>query len=188
MTRRSHPPARPISGCSLTRRLAAGLVALVLVVLASTGCAPSSSGDASGPTVVRVVDGDTVVLRADGTQQSVRLIGIDTPETKHPTKPIQCFGPEASAFTTSVLPPGTAVRLERDVEERDHYGRLLVYLYRADDDVFVNLELARQGFAEPLSIAPNVAHAATFASAAAEARQAGRGLWSACRGGDVSAP
>ena len=185
MTRRPHTPVsqpRP-------RRIAALVPAALLSVglaLGLAACGSSPPADSATPTVVRVVDGDTVVVRSGGTEESVRLIGVDTPETKHPTKPVQCFGKEASAFTASVLPPGTAVRLERDVEEHDRYDRLLVYLYRVDDGAFVNLELARQGFAGVLTIPPNVAHTSEFVAAAAEARRAGRGLWGAC--GDVGVP
>ena len=91
----------------------------------------------------------------DGREERIRLIGIDTPETKRPDTDIECFGPEASAFTESLLPVGTPVRIERDTVNRDDYGRLLGYVYRADDGIFVNYELVRQGFAQPLSIEPN---------------------------------
>jgi micrococcal nuclease len=74
------------------------------------------------------------------------------------------------------------VRLERDVEPRDPYARLLAYVYRASDGLFVNLALAREGFARPLSIAPNTVHAADIGAAADDARAAGRGLWAACTG------
>jgi len=108
-----------------------------------------------------------------------------TPETKHPTKPVQCFGKEASAFTTSLLPKGTPVRLERDVEPRDDYGRLLAYVSRVDDGLSVNAELVRLGYAQPLTIPPNVAHAEEYRALAAEARSSGAGLWQAC--GDAGA-
>lgn len=137
------------------------------------------------PRVVEVVDGDTVVVNVAGRDEAVRLIGVDTPETKHPSKPVECYGPEASEFTARVLPRGTEVRLERDVEARDHFGRLLVYVYRAADGAFVNLELVRRGFGRPLTIAPNDAHAGEFARAGREARDQRWGLWQACETGDV---
>jgi micrococcal nuclease len=74
------------------------------------------------------------------------------------------------------------VRLERDLEARDRFGRVLAYVYRLPDDLFVNLSLASDGFARPLSIAPNVAYSDRFAGAAADARRARRGLWGACPG------
>src|SRR6267378_350862 len=71
--------------------------------------------------VVDVFDGDTIVIDRAGTRETIRLLGVDTPETHHPTKPVQCFGPEASAYSTSRL-SGQSVRLEDDVEGRDIYG------------------------------------------------------------------
>ncbi|NCV47777.1 MAG: nuclease, partial [Actinobacteria bacterium] len=81
--------------------------------------------------VIDTIDGDT--LRADiaGVRETIRLIGVDTPETKHPTKRAQCYGPEATQFLAALLPPGTRVRIERDAEARDPYGRLLLYLFIA---------------------------------------------------------
>ncbi|MGH9150362.1 MAG: thermonuclease family protein, partial [Acidimicrobiales bacterium] len=84
-----------------------------------------------------------------------------------------------------LVPAGTPVRLVRDVEARDRYGRLLAYVYRARDDLFVNLALARDGMADLLTIAPNVAHRDALAAAAAEARRADRGLWARCGGADT---
>jgi micrococcal nuclease len=151
---------------------------------AGTAGAGGGPGDA---VVERVVDGDTIVVRlADGTEERVRLIGVDTPETKHPSRPVECFGREAAAFTASLLPEGTRVRLERDVEPRDQYGRLLAYVHRADDGLFVNRELLAQGYAAVLTVPPNVAHTDEFVAAARQAREEGRGLWSAC--GDVGVP
>jgi len=136
--------------------------------------------------VVRVVDGDTVVVRVSGREESIRLIGIDTPESVKPNTPVQCFALEASARTKALLPVGAGVRLEGDVEQRDRYKRLLAYVYRAPDGLFVNLALAREGFALPYTFPPNVTHADDFVAAASEARQARRGLWSRCR--DPAAP
>ena len=130
-------------------------------------------------TVERVLDGDTSVV-AGG--HRVRLIGVDTPETKDPRKPVQCFGREASAFLSAVLAEGSGVRLVGDVEERDVHDRTLAYVYRLPDGLFVNAELVRQGYARPLTIPPDVAHADEFVALSAEARDAGRGLWSACAG------
>lgn len=167
-----------------TRRavaLAGALLTTVAAVLAVLADQSATAGRPGGITVVRVVDGDTIVARLPGGEESIRLIGIDTPETVDPRKPVQCFGREASERTKALLPPGTAIRLERDAEARDHFGRLLAYVHRADDGTFVNLALAEEGYAQPLTIPPNVAYAARFAAAAADARQQGRGLWGACR-------
>ncbi len=144
----------------------------------AAGCAaPPSDGTA---TVHTVVDGDTITVSIAGRRETVRLIGVDTPESVHPTKPVECFGPESSAFTSSLLPEGTAVRLVRDIEARDIYGRLLAYVTRADDGLFVNLALLEQGMAVPLSIEPNSTHQRVFAEAAHRAATAGLGLWGAC--------
>jgi micrococcal nuclease len=175
-------------------RLAAVAVAAVAVVAGGglAACGRSSPGGPGGraaaegaATVARVVDGDTVVVRLGGRDERVRLIGIDTPESVKPGTPVQCFAVEASNRTKQLLPPGTPVRLERDAELRDRYGRLLAYVYRQPDDVFVNLALARDGFALPYTFPPNVAHADQFVAAAADARQARRGLWNRCRSPDA---
>jgi micrococcal nuclease len=173
-------------------KVAALALALVVVVAAATVAVVTSRrtpAPARDPptalepnaTVVHVVDGDTVVARVQGRDEHVRLIGIDTPETVDPDRPVMCWGPEASAETHRLLPDGTAVRLVRDVEGRDAYGRLLAYVYRADDGTFVNLALARGGFAEVLAIAPNTAHGDELRAAVTDAKQAHRGLWGSCR-------
>ncbi|MDQ3470167.1 MAG: thermonuclease family protein [Actinomycetota bacterium] len=133
-------------------------------------------------TVEFVVDGDTIDVIVDGTEERVRLLGIDTPETHVDDGPPECYGPEAAAFTTSLLPVGTTVRLERDIVGRDDYGRLLAYVYRADDGLLVNEELLRQGYAQPLTIEPNGILADRFVAAAVAAEAAGVGLWAACAG------
>ena len=154
---------------------------LVCLCLITWACAPATPLDPSSATVEQVIDGDTIEIRLGGKTESIRLIGIDTPETKHPTKPVQCFGPEASQFMHELLPEGTTVRLERDVEARDRYGRLLLYVYRMPDNLFVNYELAAQGYADTLSIEPNIMHRSDFSRAVAQARTNKLGLWKACR-------
>jgi micrococcal nuclease len=136
--------------------------------------------------VVKVVDGDTIHVQLGPTREKVRYIGVDTPETKDPRRPVGCFGQEASAFNERLV-GGELVRLVRDVEPRDRYGRLLAYVYRARDDLFVNAELARLGYAQPLSIPPDVRFADRFAALAREARQQRRGLWAACSAAAMSA-
>lgn len=132
-------------------------------------------------TIVAVSDGDTVLVRIDGVDEHVRLIGVNTPETVKPNFPVECYGPEASHLTKSLLPKGTVVRIERDIEARDGYNRILGYVYRKDDGLFVNLELARQGAGVLMSIKPNLAHEPEFAAAVADAQAAHRGLWQSCR-------
>ena len=170
----------------MRRHLIALTIAVTLTVTAvssaCTGDEAAVSRDGANATVVRVVDGDTVQVDIDGQREKLRLIGIDTPETVKPDTPVQCYGPEASAFTNQLLPEGTAVRVERDVEARDDYGRLLGYVYRADDGLFVNLEIVAQGYASLLTFPPNVAHVDEFVAAARAAERANLGLWSACSG------
>jgi micrococcal nuclease len=141
------------------------------------GATGSDSGDVGR--VVKVVDGDTIHVQLGSAREKVRYIGVDTPETKDPRRPVQCFGQRASDFNERLV-GGELVRLVRDVEERDRYGRLLAYVYRARDGLFVNAELARLGYAQPLSIAPDVRFADRFATLAREAREHGLGLWAAC--------
>lgn len=166
------------------------LTGAVLAGALLASCAGSTDGAAisgrGNATVVSVTDGDTIRVRISGVEERVRLIGVDTPETHGRGGLRECFGAEATARTQELLPPGTAVRLERDVEPRDRYDRLLAYVYRAEDDLFVNMVLAADGFAAALTIPPNVTYAEEFRDAAADAREARRGLWSACGGPDTA--
>jgi micrococcal nuclease len=167
----------------MSRTLALALVALLGACgLGRDDAAPVAAGTA---TVVRNVDGDTLVVAIDGGEEPVRLIGIDTPESVAQDRPVECFGPEAKARLSELLPPGTVVRLERDVEARDRYDRLLAYVIRADDDVLVNELLVAEGFAESVAYPPNTARQGALDRAEAAARAAQRGLWPACGGTDV---
>jgi micrococcal nuclease len=144
-------------------------------------------------TVTHVVDGDTVdVAFATNVsnktaRERVRLIGIDTPETKRPDTPIECFGREASSALAALIPVGTPVMVERDVEERDRYGRLLGYVFRASDGLFVNHEMVRAGMAMPSTFPPNIAYVDVFAEAGDASRAAAVGLWSRCESGHTPA-
>lgn len=165
----------------------ASLLPAVLILAAA--CAPGdraarSDTEAGAGVVTKVVDGDTIGVRLGSQEERVRLIGIDTPETHGRGGLRECFGAEAAARTAALLPSGTRVRLERDVEARDRYGRLLAYVYRASDGLFVNLALAREGFATTLTYPPNVAHVDDFVAAVRSAREAERGLWRRCGGPD----
>ncbi|MFP3906033.1 MAG: thermonuclease family protein [Acidimicrobiales bacterium] len=170
----------------MTPRTVAVALLLTTQVVACTSSRAGEPLPAGSARVATVVDGDTVVLDLSDGREHVRLLGIDTPETSHPTRPVECFGAEATARLTELIPPGSVVRLERDVEGRDHYGRLLLYLYRADDDLFVNEALVNEGFAVALPVDPNDAHRTTFAAAQQQARADQRGLWEACGGPDVA--
>lgn len=129
-----------------------------------------------------VVDGDTLDVEIGGRRERVRLIGIDTPEMNVEEGAPECFAPEATAFLTDLLPAGSDVRLVRDVVGRDDYGRLLAYVYRRSDELFVNEAILANGYARPLTIAPNDAFTAEFVAATRAAKQAETGLWAACSG------
>ena len=134
-------------------------------------------------TVERVVDGDTIKVRLDGRTETVRYIGVDTPETVHPTRGVEPYGKAASRFNASLV-EGERVRLELDVEPRDRYGRLLAYVYV--DSLFVNAELLRRGYAQLMTIPPNVRYVEEFVRHQYQAREAGAGLWG-LEGGERSA-
>jgi micrococcal nuclease len=152
--------------------------------------APTRRGPLSGnATVVHLVDGDTldVTWVASGKGERIRLIGIDTPESKRPNTPTECFAKKSAAALAALVPKSTTIRIEPDVEQRDRYGRYLGYVFRAQDGLFVNLEMARVGMAVPLTFPPNVAYADQFVSAGNAAQAAGIGLWSQCEGPHVPA-
>ena len=155
------------------------IAALVVAALALGGGKLVGATRSDAARVVRVVDGDTVVVRTGGHEERVRYIGMDTPESVKPGTPVQCFAKAASAANKRLI-EGREVRLVRDAEARDRYGRTLAYVYRSSDGLFVNAELVRRGYAKPLTIPPNVAHAVELRRLATAARRAGRGLWSRC--------
>jgi len=128
-------------------------------------------------TVTRVVDGDTIEVNLGGTIYKVRYIGIDTPETVHPSEPVECFGQEASD-RNSELVEGKTVRLEKDVSETDKYGRLLRYVWVGD--IFVNDYLVRHGYAYAYTYPPDVKHQEQLRQAQREAIENNRGLWAVC--------
>ncbi len=163
----------------------AAVIAAVCAALIAASCGtdgPGDPGDAveANATVVRVVDGDTLVVDIGGVDERLRLIGINTPESVDRNRPVMCFGKEASAHLAELVPPGTAIRIERDVEARDRYDRLLGYVSRASDGDFVNLRMVTDGFADQYTFPPNVEHVDTFRAAAGAAWDAGVGLWSVC--------
>ena len=137
-------------------------------------------------TVTRVVDGDTAEITVDGTKRRLRFLGVDTPETVHPNKPVQFFGPEASAFTKQTL-TGKRVWLEYDKSPQDRYGRHLAYIWTAKPtnitdetirrDMF-NARLLLGGYAKVMIIKPNNRYAKQFVAYEAEARNARKGVWS----------
>lgn len=122
----------------------------------------------------RVIDGDTIVIEIDGKQERVRLIGVDTPETVHPSKPVEYFGKEASEFTRKMV-GGKKVRLEYDWQRRDKYGRLLAYIY-LEDGTFLNAEIIKQGYGFAYTRFP-FKYLEEFRQYERDARNNSKGLW-----------
>jgi micrococcal nuclease len=126
--------------------------------------------------VTNVVDGDTMDIQFEnGKEERVRLVLVDTPETKHPTKPVQPFGPEASAFTKEML-TGKNVQVELDVQERDQYGRILAYVY-IDGKMFNEL-LLEKGLARVAVFPPNTRYVDEFYAIQKKAQETKLGIWS----------
>lgn len=126
--------------------------------------------------VIKVVDGDTLKVRIDEKTETVRLLLIDTPETKHPSKPVQPFGPEASSFTKETL-DGERIELELGISERDKYGRLLAYVWIGEE--MFNELLLKKGLARVAYIyQPNVKYVDKFQSIQRSAQEKGVGIWS----------
>jgi len=132
---------------------------------------PSSDPNITYAKVVNVVDGDTFTLDSG---KIVRMIGMDTPETVAPGKPIQCYGKEASKKTEELI-EGKEVKLEKDVSETDRYNRLLRYVYV--NDIFVNEYLVAEGYAKASSYPPDIKYQDRFTEAQRKAQEENKGLW-----------
>ena len=132
-------------------------------------------GESTVNIVARVVDADTIELSS---KQKVRYIGINAPETKHPTKEVECFGKVAS-LKNKELTEGKEIRLEKDISETDRYGRLLRYVYviRDNEEIFINEYLVREGYAKASSYPPDIKYQELFKQAENEARELNKGLW-----------
>jgi micrococcal nuclease len=153
-----------------------------LLLLACTwaiGACGREGGEFTGR-VERVVDGDTIVVSAPGGSERVRYIGIDTPESVAPGRPVECYGPQASAANRRLV-AGREVRVVPGAEERDRYGRLLAYVYTDGGRNFVNARLVRSGAADTLEIEPNTRYAGELAALRRQAQAEGAGMWGACR-------
>lgn len=167
-------------------------------VLAAAVTATASCGDGPGQrradgvpdgsqraTVVRVVDGDTVILRGTGDgvlpreDTRVRLLEIDSPESVAPDRPVECFGEEAARGLAEMVPAGSTVSVVPDRQLEDPYGRLLLYVWD-DDGALVNLEMVRSGLAEAVLFQPNDRYIDEMRQAEQEARSEARGMWGAC--------
>lgn len=166
-----------------------GLIAAFSGAFTTAGEGPVVDGPL-GPTEVgwqvsRIVDGDTIVVTRNGQQVKVRLIGIDTPESVRPDSPVECFGPQASAFAEQML-QGRSVQLETDPSQgsTDSYGRRLAYLWYVDAagvPVLFNQQAIDAGMAREYTYADAYAWRDAFVAAEDRARSGDRGLWAACR-------
>lgn len=165
----------------MIRATMAAAAAIALAACAAPTVAAPSNSSLVGPyEVIRVVDGDTIHVLLDGQDTTVRFIGIDTPETVAQDRPIECFGPEASARTRELL-AGQRVWLEYDQVsgDTDRYGRTLAYIW-LDDERMVNEMLVREGFAEEYTYNEGYRHQQELRAAERQAQQADAGLWGAC--------
>lgn len=188
----------PVPRTALAHLIVAMIAGLGLALVACGGAATETSpgagpaGDAAGRSVVvGIADGDTAFVEIDGVRETVRLVGIDAPESDGPYREPGCFGAEASARLRELLPSGERVRIETDPAQdpRDRFDRLLGYVFRDGDEISVNQRLVAEGMArvyvyraDPFSLAEE------FRRSEDEARSRGRGLWAACGSGARPGP
>lgn len=151
---------------------------LLLIFVFLVGCSAIYSNDENKATFVRVVDGDTLIANIDGKEEYVRLLLVDTPETKHSKKEIQPFGSEASELMRIMFQEGDSIRLEYGTEKRDNYDRILAYIYTEDGRMF-NKELLKRGLARVAYVfPPNDKYAKTFQEIEGQAKKKKIGVWS----------
>ena len=168
-------------------RGAALLLLVAVVIAAAAGCggddAPASAAAAAGGRVVRVVDGDTAILRLDGDDRRVRLLGVDAPESVTPDRPVECYGPQAAATARRLMPEGAAVLVVTDPTQgaEDRFGRLLAEVTVRGAEGTVNVALVRAGAAEVFRGDGRGRLQPALRAAQREARNAHRGLWGSCR-------
>lgn len=173
----SSPPGSPTTTFTMRPQATPALAGTAVPTAKPTQAAAPMTPAASAFTeasVVRVVDGDTIVVAMNGREYRVRYIGVDTPETVHPSRPVEYFGKEASAKNKELV-QGKTVKLEKDVSEADRYQRLLRYVWV--DEVMVNAELVRLGYAQVATYPPDVKYQGLFLKLQKEAKEAQRGLW-----------
>ena len=167
------------------------LISLLFVTALVALCQPAIAAPPSrtSATILYVTDGDTIKVKIDGRKESVRLIGIDAPESKHndraykqayrsstDVESIVKLGKQSKQHLLKLAPEGSLVKLEQDVEPRDRYGRILAYVYLPDGSM-VNEQMLEMGYASPLTIPPNVKYVDRLTNAAKRGRAANRGLW-----------
>lgn len=156
--------------------LSISIFLLITTFISSCSNSKLNENEVEYYSVIRVVDGDTFKVD-DGSKQgmTIRLIGVDTPETVHPQKAVEYYGKEASDFMKELI-VGKTVRLEYDVEPLDRYKRTLAYVY-LEDGTFVNEYLVKNGYAKVMTVPPNVKYADAFIKLERQARRKNKGLW-----------
>ncbi|CEA09702.1 Thermonuclease precursor [Arthrobacter saudimassiliensis] len=160
----------------ITRKVLLSAAAAVAVTASTVVFATAANADKGE--VIRVIDGDTLVVDFDDQELTVRLLNVDTPETKDPDKPVECLGPEATAFLKQALPPGSKVKLEFDVEREDRYGRTLAAVYDGENRL-INAEIARRGLGVPVTYGENRKFRPAVDAAYADAEANGAGFFGA---------
>jgi micrococcal nuclease len=165
------PSEKRIASTSVTASPSGALQEPTITPTEAVTSSPASSHNGVMVKVVNVVDGDTIKVE---TGETIRYIGIDTPETVDPRKPVMCYGKEASDKNTELV-EGKVVELEKDISEKDKYGRLLRYIWL--DDVLVNEVLVREGYAQSSTYPPDVKYQDRFVEAQRLAREEQKGLW-----------
>ncbi|UXF00579.1 nuclease [Fervidobacterium riparium] len=167
------------------RKQTISLGSLVTAIIVLIVLFLQQQGEFKKATVLEVIDGDTIKVSIAGEEYKVRLIGVNTPETKHPVKKVEYYGPEAKAFTKKFL-TGRTVYLEFDVGEKDRYGRLLAYVWlekpkdRTNEEIrkkMFNAILLLEGYAQVMTVQPNVKYVDYFIEYQREARENNKGLW-----------
>lgn len=170
------------------RKKEIGVLSIIIIILAFLLTFLSQNEGLTKAYVERVIDGDTIKVRISNKSYNVRLIGVNTPETNHPTKGVEFYGPEAKNFTTKNL-TGKIVWLEFDVQQKDKYGRLLAYVWiekpRDINQVYekeirekmFNAILLLKGYAQVMTIQPNVKYSDYFVKFQREAIKEKKGLW-----------
>lgn len=170
-------PATPLPAATATRMPRATATrppATVTPRPAATAAAPQRPERGEEAEVLRVVDGDTIIVLLDGQVQRVRYIGINAPESVKPDSPVEYMGPESSKANQALV-GARHIWLERDISPSDKYGRLLRYVWVGD--IMVNGELVRQGYAQAVTYPPDVKYQAWLHQLESDARAAERGLW-----------
>lgn len=169
------------------KRIISYVISLVIILAVSAiyGLTTNQTNITNAPAagyyaITSFTDGDTITVNMNGNEEKIRLIGVDTPETKKPNSPVQCFGPEASDFTKKLI-GNQNVRLEADPrgDNRDRYDRLLRYVY-LPDGTLVNQKIISEGFGFAY-LSFDFSKSNDFAMSQSEAQSAKRGLWSTCK-------